>query len=123
MISPYVLPKIEGSAARGQLVSRMRFDAARWGKRSNWLHKVVAASADLDAEVERYLGEILSAAPSGVAASKAAHSQGLGARTERIKWPNTTSRAIASQRVSPEGQEGLKAFLSEEAKPGWVSKP
>jgi methylglutaconyl-CoA hydratase len=31
----------------------------------------------------------------------------------------TTAKAIASQRVSPEGQDGLKAFL-DKRKPRWA---
>jgi methylglutaconyl-CoA hydratase len=116
VISPYVLPKIGPSAARELFLTGMRFDAAR-AKEIGLVHKVVAA-ADLDAEVERYIGEVLSAAPTGVAASKALIPKVWG-RAPKQSMADTTS-AIASQRVSPEGQEGLKAFLSKD-KPGWVS--
>ena len=33
-----------------------------------------------------------------------------------------TADAIASQRVSPEGQEGLKAFL-DKRQPSWIEEP
>jgi len=33
----------------------------------------------------------------------------------------TTTEAIAAQRVSAEGQDGLKAFLAK-GKPGWVTE-
>lgn len=118
VISPYVLPKIGPSAARELFLTGMRFDAAR-AKEIGLVHAVVA-SADLDAAVDRYLAEILSASPSGVAASKALIPRVWG-RTPRESMTHTTA-AIASQRVSSEGQDGLNAFLSK-SKPGWtVSK-
>ena len=33
-----------------------------------------------------------------------------------------TAEAIAAQRVSPEGQEGLRAFL-DEGHAGWIEEP
>jgi len=115
VISPYVLPKIGPSAARELFLTGMRFDAAR-AKEIGLVHKVVAA-AELDVEVERYVAEILSAAPSGIAASKALIPQVWG-RAPRDAMAVTTA-VIASQRVSSEGQDGLRAFLTKE-KPPWV---
>lgn len=117
VISPYVLPKIGPSAARELFLTGMRFDAAR-AKEIGLVHKVVAA-AGLDAEVEKYLAEILSAAPTGVAASKALIPKIWG-RTPQESMAITTA-AIASQRVSSEGQEGLQSFLSKN-KPRWAAK-
>jgi methylglutaconyl-CoA hydratase len=114
VISPYVLPKIGPSAARELFLTGMRFTAAR-AREIGLVHAVVAA-ADLDAEVRRYLDEVLSAAPSGVAASKALIPRVWG-RAPRDAMAITTD-AIAAQRVSPEGQDGLRAFLSKQ-KPGW----
>jgi methylglutaconyl-CoA hydratase len=117
VISPYVLPKIGPSAARELFLTGMRFDAAR-AKEIGLIHKVVAAS-ELDAEVDRYLAEILSAAPSGVAASKALIPKVWG-RAPRDAMDVTTA-AIALQRVSAEGQDGLRAFLAKE-KPAWARR-
>lgn len=115
VISPYVLPKIGPSAARELFLTGMRFSAAR-AKEIGLVHAVVPA-ADLDRAVQTYVDELLSAAPTGVAAAKA---------LIREVWRSPadarplTARAIASQRVSPEGQEGLRAFL-EKRKPRWVA--
>jgi methylglutaconyl-CoA hydratase len=116
VISPYVLPKIGVSAARELFLTGMRFSAQR-AREIGLVHRVVAA-ADLDAEVGRCLEEVLSAAPSGVAASKALIPRVWGRSPEQSMA--MTTEAIAAQRISHEGQEGLRAFLSKQ-KPGWTS--
>ena len=80
------------------------------------MHAVVAA-ADLDATVSRYVADILTAGPQAVAAAKALIPQ-VWDRPLDSAMP-LTSKAIASRRVSPEGQEGLNAFL-EKRKPAWT---
>ena len=72
-------------------------------------------AAELDATVAQYVQEILAAGPEAIAAAKALIAERLGARrsTTRRRSP---PRAIATRRVSPEGQEGLRAFL-EKRKP------
>jgi methylglutaconyl-CoA hydratase len=79
------------------------------------VHAVVAAS-DLDATVDQYLKEILSAGPEAVAAAKTLIPRVWG-RTVEDAMPVTAS-AIATRRVSEEGQEGLTAFL-EKRKASW----
>lgn len=115
VISPYVLPKIGPSAARELFLTGMRFSAAR-AKEIGLVH-AVAAPSELDATVEHYVDELLSAAPSGIAAAKALIPQVWGRSPEAAM--SITADSIASQRVSPEGQEGLTAFL-EKRKPGWT---
>jgi methylglutaconyl-CoA hydratase len=115
VISPYVLPKIGPSAARELFLTGMRFDAAR-AKEIGLVHAVVDAHA-LDDAVTRYVREILSAAPTGVAAAKALIPRVWGhAPADAMA---ITAEAIAAQRVSPEGQAGLQAFLKKQ-KPDWV---
>ena len=115
VISPYVLPKIGPSAARELFLTGMRFSAAR-AREIGLVHAVVPAD-DLDHAVQMYVDELLSAAPTGIAAAKALIPEVWGKSPEAAMA--TTSRAIASQRVSPEGQDGLKAFL-EKRKPRWA---
>jgi methylglutaconyl-CoA hydratase len=117
VISPYVLPKIGPSAARELFLTGMRFSAAR-AKEIGLVHAVVP-SADLDATVQMYVDELLSASPTGIAASKALIPQVWGRSPQDAM--TATAHAIASQRVSAEGQEGLKAFL-EKRKPGWTRR-
>lgn len=115
MISPFVLPKIGVSAARRLFLTGERFDASL-AHALGLIHAVVPAD-DLDAAVQRFVTEVLSAAPSAVAAAKALIPQVWGRRPEEVA--SLTARTIAAQRVSPEGQEGLRAFL--EKRPAtWV---
>lgn len=114
VISPFALEKVGRSAARELFLTGMRFSAAR-AKEIGLVHAVVAA-ADLDATVDAYLREILTAGPEAVAAAKA---------LIPAVWPRTvdeaapvTAAALAARRVSKEGQEGLRAFL-EKRKPSW----
>jgi methylglutaconyl-CoA hydratase len=114
VISPYVLPKIGVSAARELFLTGMRFSAAR-AKEIGLVH-VVVSGGDLDQAVQRYVDECLTAAPTGVAAAKALIPQVWGRSPEAAM--SITAEAIAAQRVSPEGQDGLRAFI-EKIKPAW----
>ncbi|MEO7135778.1 MAG: enoyl-CoA hydratase-related protein [Vicinamibacterales bacterium] len=115
MISPYVLQKIGASAARELFLTGMRFDANK-AKTIGLVHWIVAAAADLDEAVERFVRESLSASPTAVARAKALIPNVLGRPPADVI--DITADAIATQRVSPEGQEGLKAFL-EKRQPTW----
>ena len=73
--------------------------------------------ADL-ATVERRLAELRTSGPRAMAAAKHLICEIAGADPQDVI--GTTTAAIAAQRVSPEGQEGLRAFL-EKRKPGWIA--
>ena len=109
VISPYALAKIGPSAARRYFVTGERFDAET-ALRIGLVHEVVA---DLDAALDRVLGELLSAGPR---AARAAKRLVLDAPLDAQE----TARRIAERRTSDEGQEGLRAFL-ERRKPSWTS--
>ena len=115
VISPYVLPKIGLSAARELFLTGMRFSAAR-AKQINLVHAVVPAN-ELDDAVQSYVDELLSSSPTGIAAAKALIPRVSGRSPQEAM--SLTADAIAAQRVSAEGQDGLKAFL-DKRKPGWV---
>lgn len=115
VISPYVLPKIGPSAARELFLTGMRFSASR-AREIGLVHEVVSATG-LDAAVGRYVDELLSAAPSAIAAAKRLIPRVWG--RSPADAVEITAEAIASQRVSADGQDGLKAFL-EKRKPGWA---
>jgi methylglutaconyl-CoA hydratase len=108
VISPFALAKIGPSAARRYFVTGERFDAAT-ALRIGLVHEV---AADLDAAVERVLGELRTAGPR---AARAAKRLVLDAPLEGQE----TARRIAERRTSDEGQEGLRAFL-ERRKPSWL---
>lgn len=107
VISPFVLAKIGASHARALFLTGERFGAAR-AKEIGLVHEVVPAS-ELDAAVERRLAEISTAGPRAVSAAKLLVRRVLDATY--VDSREITTEAIAMQRVSPEGQEGLRAFL------------
>jgi methylglutaconyl-CoA hydratase len=115
VISPFALAKIGPAAARELFLTGARFSAAR-AKTIGLVHEVVAPT-ELDAAVNRYLQELLSAGPEAIAAAKALIPMVWG-RPIADAMP-ITAAAIATRRVSPEGQEGLRAFL-EKRKPRWT---
>jgi methylglutaconyl-CoA hydratase len=117
MISPYVLQKIGASAARELFLTGMRFDAAR-AKAIGLVHRVVPL-AQLNDAVASYVNEALGASPTAVARSKALIPRVLGRAPAEVI--DVTAEAIAAQRVSPEGQEGLTAFLDKRS-PSWLPK-
>lgn len=107
VISPFVLNKIGASHARALFLTGERFGSAR-AREIGLVHEIVAA-AGLDAAVETRLAELRSAGPQAVAATKL-----LIRRVLDNSYDDTraiTSQAIARQRTSAEGQEGLRAFL------------
>jgi methylglutaconyl-CoA hydratase len=106
VISPFALAKIGESAARRYFVTGERFDAET-ALRIGLIHEVTPA---LDKAVERMVDELLTAGPRAARAAKRLV-------LERPDGPDT-ARRIAEQRTSPEGQEGLRAFL-ERRSPPW----
>jgi methylglutaconyl-CoA hydratase len=117
VISPFALAKIGRSAARELFLTGARISAER-AREIGLVHAVVPAS-DLDATVQQYVDELMSAGPEAVAAAKALIPKVASLTVEEAQ-PITT-RAIAARRVSDEGQEGLKAFL-EKRTPRWGSR-
>jgi methylglutaconyl-CoA hydratase len=107
VISPFVIAKIGVSHARALFLTGERFGATR-AQAIGLVHDVVEAGA-LDAAVDRVLDELRTAAPSAVAAAKRLVAQVREASYDATR--DLTAAAIAAQRISPEGQEGLRAFL------------
>lgn len=118
MISPYVLAKIGQSAARHLFVTGARF-SAQHAKEIGLVHAVVPR-VDLDAQVSQYAREVLSCGPEAVAAVKRLLRE--IAHRSPSDAVGMTAEAIAGARVSPEGQEGMKAFL-EKRKAAWNVSP
>src|SRR5262249_42494114 len=114
VISPFALAKIGPSAARQLFLTGARFSAAR--ARDIGLVHAVVPSHELDNTVSTYLNELLASAPEAIAAAKALIPE-VAARSIADAQP-LTAQAIASRRISKEGQEGLRAFL-EKRKPSW----
>jgi methylglutaconyl-CoA hydratase len=107
VISPFVFAKIGAGTARWLFLTGERFDA-RTALRIGLVHEV---ADDLDASVERFVGEILKSGPQATrAAKRLARDRSTGAEE--------LARLAAGLRSSAEGQEGLRAFL-DKRKPGW----
>jgi len=115
VISPFVIAKIGESHARALFPGGRRFDATR-ALRIGLVHEVVEGADALDAAVEGALADILAAGPTAARAAKAIVREVRGLPHESTRWH--TARRIATQRTSPEGQEGLRAFL-EHRPPAW----
>ena len=107
VISPFVLAKIGATHARALFLTGERFGAER-AKDIGLVHEVVGAG-DLDSAVDRRLAELFTAGPSAVSAAKLLVHRVLDNSYDDSR--TITTRAIARQRISPEGQEGLRAFL------------
>jgi methylglutaconyl-CoA hydratase len=107
VISPFAIPKIGISQARALFVTGERFDAAH-AQRIGLVHHVVPFD-ELDTRIATILDEFRTAAPSAIAAAKAVVRDVAAATPDEATA--LTARAIAKQRTSPEGQEGLRAFL------------
>jgi methylglutaconyl-CoA hydratase len=107
VISPFVVAKIGASHARALFVTGERFDAAH-AQRIGLVHHVVAPDG-LDAQIAAIRTELRTTAPGAVAAAKAIVRRVLGSTPDEATA--LTAREIARQRTTPEGQEGLRAFL------------
>jgi methylglutaconyl-CoA hydratase len=108
VISPYVVSAIGTRQARRWFATAEVFDAAQ-ALRMGLLHEVVEADA-LDAAVERQVALLLKAGPVASASAKRLV-RDVALQPERDLLDQSNARLIAALRVSPEGQEGLAAFL------------
>jgi methylglutaconyl-CoA hydratase len=106
VISPFALAKIGPGAARRYFVTGERF-SAEVALRIGLVHEV---AEDLDGALDAILEELLGAGPEAARAAK-----------ELARGPQSaeeTATRISTHRTSPEGQEGLRAFLEKRA-PAW----
>ncbi len=116
-ISPYVIRAIGERASRRYFLTAERFSAAR-AQQIGLLHDVVAED-QLDATVGRIAQAIVSCSPHAVGEAKRLVRDVSGEPIEPHLVADTVRR-IAEVRVSPEGREGVAAFL-EKRKPSWLS--
>lgn len=116
VISPFVLAKIGRSHARALALTGERFRASR-ALAIGLVHEIVATEAELDGAVARVCAEVATASPTAIAATKSLFADVV--ESEYDATLELTSLAIATQRTSPEGQDGLRAFL-EKRPPAWA---
>lgn len=114
VISPFVLAKIGRSAARELFLTGRRF-GAQHALEIGLAHNVVHAD-ELDSAVDGVVREVLSAGPEAVAAAKRLIADVWTSSADEA--PALVANALATRRVSAEGQEGLRAFL-QKRQPKW----
>ncbi|MGK9063755.1 gamma-carboxygeranoyl-CoA hydratase [Stutzerimonas chloritidismutans] len=115
VISPFVVQSIGARATRRYALTAERFSGKR-AQAMGLLSECYPAEA-LDGAAVEWVGKLLQNSPQAMRITKALLADvGTGALSEALR--ERTEHAIASIRVSQEGQEGLGAFL-EKRKPAW----
>jgi methylglutaconyl-CoA hydratase len=115
-IGPFVLAKIGETHARAYFMSAERFSAER-AFQIGLVHELVDTPGQMMDSAQRIIKNLLQGGPNAIAAAKALV-RGIKSRSfeESLEY---VAKTLADLRVTPEGQEGLKAFL-EKRKPNWV---
>ncbi len=115
-ISPYVINAIGARQASRYFLTAERFEAAE-AYRIGLVHDIVPI-AQLDDRINETLGPLLAVGPNAQRECKALI-QAVAHRPVDAKVVNDTVRRIARVRASPEGKEGVAAFLGKRP-PAWV---
>ncbi len=116
-ISPYVIRAMGERAANRYFLTAERFDA-REAMRIGFVHEVVAPE-ELDAAVARLLQHLSAGGPHAHDEAKRLIRDVAGEPVDEHLLADT-ARRIAEVRVSPEGREGIAAFL-EKRKAAWLN--
>lgn len=115
VISPFVVQALGERAARRYALTAERFSGSRSCELG--LLAEVYPAAELEAHVESWVSNLLLNSPQAMQVSKdLLREVGSGVLNPPLR--RYTENAIARIRVSPEGQEGLNAFL-EKRTPAW----
>lgn len=118
VISPFVVKAMGERATRRYAMTGERFSGER--ARELGLLSETYAAAELDDAVHGWLDNLMLNSPQAMRASKDLLREASSASvTPALR--RYTENAIARIRVSPEGQEGLNAFL-EKRKPRWLGE-
>ncbi|MEO8738553.1 MAG: enoyl-CoA hydratase/isomerase family protein [Casimicrobiaceae bacterium] len=117
-IGPYVVEAIGARAARRLFLTAERFTAAE-AFRLGLLHDLAVAD-EIDARVGELAANLLKAGPDAQSECKALL-RAVAHRPIDAAVIAHTARRIAAVRVSPEGKEGVAAFLGKR-KAGWLPR-
>jgi methylglutaconyl-CoA hydratase len=117
-ISPHLVRAMGARQAARYMLTAEKFDAKR-ARELGLVHEVTRPKA-LDEEVERQATVLLSSSPAALAATKRLLADVVEAPMDDVLLA-ATAKCIADARVSPEGREGIAAFLEKRA-PAWVPK-
>lgn len=118
VIAPFVVAKIGRAAARELFLTGARFPAHRAA--SLGLVQAVVPEAGTDEAANAYLRDVLASPPGALAAAKKLVAE-IGRRGSADVGA-LCAETIAERRASPEGQEGIRAFLEKRA-PRWPHVP
>ena len=120
VISPYVIAAIGERAARRYFLTAERFDAAEaW--RLGLVHDLASTPDDLDDKIGDIVEALLACGPAAQRESKELI-RAVAHRPVMSDVIQDTAERIARVRASPEGREGVAAFL-EKRRPSWVPPP
>jgi methylglutaconyl-CoA hydratase len=117
-ISPHVVRAMGARQAARYMLTAERFGATR-AHELGLVHEL-ADAATLDATVDRICHSLLAASPAALAATKKLLADVVEAPLDDVLLA-ATAKCIADARVSPEGREGIAAFL-EKRVPSWAPK-
>ncbi|NUS60557.1 MAG: enoyl-CoA hydratase/isomerase family protein [Lysobacter sp.] len=117
VISPYVIAAIGPRQARRWFATAERFDAYE-ALRIGLIHRLVDSEAELDEAVAEQVKLLLQAGPVAAATAKSLVRR-IANAGDATTIDNDNATLIAWLRVSPEGQEGLAAFL-DKRRPKWT---
>jgi methylglutaconyl-CoA hydratase len=117
-ISPHLVRAMGARQAARYMLTAEKFSATQ-AKALGLVHEITKVNA-LDAEVERQAQVLLSSSPAALAATKRLLADVIEAPLDDVLLA-ATAKCIADARVSPEGREGIAAFLEKRA-PAWVPK-
>jgi methylglutaconyl-CoA hydratase len=118
IISPFVIAKIGPGRAREFFITGERF-LAPVALTIGLIQHMAAHELALDALVDSKISQILTSAPSAIAAAKDLVFGVSGRNLENAL--EFAAEAIARARAGEEGQAGMKAFL-EHHRPPWIEK-
>ena len=116
VISPYAVAKMGPSAARHLFLTGERFSARR-AYQLGLVH-VITTPDSLDAGVARVLHELRTAGPRAIATAKTLIASVVDRPPSAVT--ELTVDTIAEMRVTPEAQEGMRAFLDKRP-PRWAA--
>ena len=115
MISPYVIAAIGSRMAHRYMLTGEELDCAE-AYRIGLVHDI-AEDEEVGGKIGALLGELYTSGPKAIAAAKALIPFAATAAIDESLVAET-SRRIADIRATPEGQEGLAAFL-DKRRPAW----
>ena len=119
VISPYVIAAIGERHARRYFITGERFDAGQaW--RLGLVHELAMDEADMDQRLGVIVTALLTAGPVAIREAKELV-RAVANKPVMSELIQDTAERIARVRSSPEGREGVSAFL-EKRKPSWIPR-